>query len=317
MYRFIVPLDGSTFAEQALPFAVSIARRAGAMLQIVQAHVPLASLYSGSDLAADMTLDSTIRDNETAYLDSVVKRLAEIVPVRVSRTLLGSPIAEAIHDYVVAAGADLVVMATHGRGSLSRFWLGSIADKLVRCLPVPILLVRPQEQPPDFALDHVFRHILVPLDGSELAEQALGPAVAMGSLMGADYLLVRVVDPIQSAGRDAQGFLVSGLAPEGFQRLRDEAVAYLERTAERLRARSLQVFTRVLISSQAAEAILHEADTTPIDLIALETHGRGGLARLLLGSVADKVVRGAPTPVLVHRPQATIAADSLPGSDPR
>ena len=195
-------------------------------------------------------------------------------------------------------------MATHGRGSMSRFWLGSVADKLVRSLPLPILLVLPQEQASDLALDRVLQHILVPLDGSELAEQALGPAVALGSLMVADYVLVRVVDPLEPAGRDAQGFLISGLAPEGLQRLQEEAAAYLERTAEHLRARSLQVFTRVLINSQAAEAILQEAGTPPIDLIALETHGRGGLARLLLGSVADKVVRGTPTPVLVHRPQA-------------
>jgi nucleotide-binding universal stress UspA family protein len=318
MYRrLIVLLDGSTFAEHALPFAASIARRAGAMLQIIQAHVPLASLYSGGELVADLTLDSTIRENETAYLDGVVKRLSEIVPVPVSRALLDGPIAEAIHEYAVAAAADLVVMATHGRGALSRFWLGSVADKLVRCLPMPILLVRPQEQASDLGLDHVFQHILVPLDGSELAEHALGPAVALGSLMGADYLLVRVVDTLQPAGRDAQGFLISGLAPEGLEHLREEAVAYLERTAERLRARSLQVFTRVLVSSQAAQAILQEAGTPPIDLIALETHGRGGLARLLLGSVADKVVRGAQTPVLVHHPLAKITAQTFPGPDPR
>ena len=94
MFRgLIVPLDGSTFAEHALPYAASIARRAGAMLQIILVHVPLASRYSGSELVADLTLDSTIRENETAYLDRVVKRLTEIVPVHINRTLLDSPIA--------------------------------------------------------------------------------------------------------------------------------------------------------------------------------------------------------------------------------
>jgi nucleotide-binding universal stress UspA family protein len=239
------------------------------------------------------------------YLDGVVKRLTEIVPVPVSRALVEGPVAEALHDHAASATADLVLMATHGRGSLSRLWLGSVADKLVRCLPMPMLLIRPQEQAPDFTLDRAFQHILVPLDGSELAEQALGPAVALGSLMGADYLLVRVVDPLEPAGRDAQGFMISGLAPEGLLRLKHEAEAYLERMAENLRARSLRASTRVLVSSQAALAILEQAAIPPNDLIAMETHGRGGLTRLLLGSVADKIIRGSLTPVLVHRPLTT------------
>ena len=121
MYRsIIVPLDGSPFAEHALPFATSIARRAGAAVQIIQAHMPVA-LYSGSELGAALTLDGTMRENETAYLDSVLKRLEETVPVQVSRTLVDGPAAGAIHDQALAAGADLVVMATHGRSGFGRW----------------------------------------------------------------------------------------------------------------------------------------------------------------------------------------------------
>jgi nucleotide-binding universal stress UspA family protein len=305
MYRsLMVPVDGSPFAEHALSFAASIARRAGATLQVVQAHVPVASLYSGSELVADLTLDATIRENEAAYLDGVARRLTETVRIRVSRAVVDGPAAEALHEQALAAAADLVVMATHGRGGLSRFWLGSVADQLIRRLPMPTLLVRPQAEAPDLARDHVLQHILVPLDGSDLAEQALGPAVDLGTLMQADYLLVRVVDPLQSAGLDAAGLPISGLVPEGRQRLQEEAAAYLERTAHRLRERSLRVRTRVIVSCQAAEAILDQAATSSTDLIALGTHGRGGLSRLLLGSVADKVIRGAVTPVLVYRPLA-------------
>jgi nucleotide-binding universal stress UspA family protein len=306
MYRnILIPLDGSAFAEHALPFAVSIARRAGATLQIVQVHVPIAPLYSGRELVADFTLDYIIRENETAYLDRVVKQLAEINPVRVNRALVDGSAADAIHEQALAAAVDLVVMATHGRGGLSRFWLGSVADSLVRRLPIPILLVRPQEEAPDLARDQVLKQILIPLDGSEFAEQVLEPAVALGTLMEAEYRLIQVIDPLQIAGHDADGFPISGLAQEGIQHLQRKATAYLEQIAERLRARSLRVVTRAIVSCQAAEAILDQAGALSTNLIALETHGRGGLPRLLLGSVADKVVRGALTPVLLHRPLTT------------
>ena len=126
--------------------------------------------------------------------------------------------------------------------------------------------------------------------------------MVLGAMFQADFQLVRVVDPLQSAGRDADGFLISGLAPEGLKRLQEEAEVYLEKVADRFRSRSLQVVTRLLVSSQTATAILEQASSTPTDVIALETHGHGGLTRFFLGSVSDKVLRGATIPVLVHRP---------------
>jgi nucleotide-binding universal stress UspA family protein len=297
MYRcLLVPLDGSAFAEHALPFAASVARRAGATLQVVQAHVPVASLYSGSELVADFTLDATIRESEVAYLDGVAKRLMEKIPVRASRTLVDGPIANAIHEQALAAGADLVVMATHGRGPLSRFWLGSVADTLIRRLPMPILLVRPQEETPNLTAEFTLHRILIPLDGSDLAEQILGPATELGSLTQAEYTLLRVVEPFVPPPHQLPGPL--------FDQLAREAQTYVDSVADRLRRRSMRVETRVVINRFAAAAILEEARVHATDLIALETHGRGGLARVLLGSAADKVVRGALTPVLVHRPLA-------------
>ncbi len=297
MYRsLMVPLDGSPFAEHALPFAASIARRTGAALQIVQAHVPVASLYSGSELVADLTLDSTIRENETAYLDGVAKRLTEAVPVRVSRTLVDGMVADALHEQALAAAADLVVMATHGRGPFSRFWLGSVADALVRRLPMPILLVRPRDETPNLAAEIPVRRVLIPLDGSDLAEQILRPATELGSLTQAEYTLLRVVEPFLPPPHQLPGPL--------FDQLAREAQTYLDGVAGRLREQSLRVETRVVINRFAAAAILEEARVHTADLIALGTHGRGGLARLLLGSVADKVIRGAVTPVFVYRPLA-------------
>src|SRR5262249_19392216 len=133
--------------------------------------------------------------------------------------------------------ADLVIMTTHGRGVLGRFWLGSVADNLIRELPVPLLLVRPRETAP--ALEEVpdLRRILVPLDGSPLAETILEPAVALGSLLEAEYLLVRVIPPLEPlaypVGAQAAGGLEAALAhlETMHKQSRQQAEEYLEGVA--------------------------------------------------------------------------------------
>ncbi|HXG08223.1 MAG TPA: universal stress protein [Gemmataceae bacterium] len=303
MYRsLLVPLDGSTFGEQALPLALSIAHRAKAVLRLAHVHVPLAAMYVEGVPFLDNDLESEAKEHERAYLDAVVKRLASDPAVSLTSTLLEGPIANALLEYAAAVGVDLLIMTTHGRGPLSRFWLGSVADQLVRQAPMPILLVRPREGSPELPGGPCFRHILIPLDGSPLAEQAIEPAVALGSLFEVGYTLLRVVNPLQTVGHDPAGFAISGFDPLVQKRLQVEAEDYLERIAERLRPRATRVLTRVIVGAQPAAAILDAAREQGADLIALATHGRGGLRRLLLGSIADKVLRGATTPVLVRRP---------------
>jgi nucleotide-binding universal stress UspA family protein len=292
--KILVPLDGSDFAEQALPLATSIARQSGAALQLVRAHSPVAMLSTESEFVVDQRLDAKIQENETAYLDEVVNKLRRIVPIEIDHVLVNSFAADALYEQAIAASADLVVMATHGRNGFSRFWLGSVADALIRRLPMPILLIRPQEEKPDLTAEIILRRILIPLDGSALAEQILSPAIEFGSLARVEYTLVRVVEPIMLPTEEFNEPLVD--------QLEHRAQLYLDRVAEKLRDRSLIVKTRILVNRPAAVAILEEAHVIKAGLVALATHGRGGLGRLLLGSVADKVVRGAQVPVLLHRP---------------
>jgi nucleotide-binding universal stress UspA family protein len=310
MYRSVlVPLDGSGFGEQALPLALTIACRAGATLELVHVHSPLPAVYADSPVVFDDSLDLHLKRHQQDYLDGIVKRLASVSSVPVRSVLLEGEIGATLRATAESTGVDLVVMTTHGRGPLGRFWLGSVADILVRELSMPLLFVRPGEAAADFAKEVVLQHVLLPLDGTVLAEQMLEPAVALGSLMDADYTLLRVIKPILLVDYSPVGVAV---APEVYslslsvekvqQQLHQEATDYLERVAERLRARSLRVQTRVAVEQQPAVAILHQAVAPAIDVVALETHGRRGLARLLLGSVADKVLRGASVPVLVHRP---------------
>jgi nucleotide-binding universal stress UspA family protein len=237
----------------------------------------------------------------------VVERLAGLAPVRVTSALRDGPVAEALCAEAATAAADLVVMATHGRGPWSRFWLGSVADQLLRRLTVPVLLVRPREGGPDRAGEPVLRRVLIPLDGSDAAEQALRPATELGGLMQAEYTLLGAVEPFIVPDRRLGGNAVAGWNPELAQAAAAGAAAYLEHMAGRLRARGLGVQVRVVVNRPAAAAILEEARAGVSDLIALATRGRGGSARLLLGSVADKVIRGGDGAVLVVPPGAARA----------
>jgi nucleotide-binding universal stress UspA family protein len=313
MYRSIlVPLDGSVFAEHALPLALGIARRSGAKLVIARVHV--APFSPIEDLGG--LVDRAARDEEQAYLKAVVKQLTDETAAYVQCALLEIPVADSLCEYAKSAGADLIVMTTHRRGPLARAWLGSVADELVRKAPIPILLARPQEAKP--VLDHfpVFRRVLVPLDGSSFAEQAVDSAVALGSLTEAEFILVRVIEPMVRGG-DMEAVMTYPSDPGVVRRLElfhDEekasASAYLEKVAQRLKSRGHRAETRVVVSEQAAVALLDATKQAKADLIALSTHGRRGLSRLFLGSVADKVLRGTSLPILIHRPAAAQVGQS-------
>jgi len=311
MYESIlIPLDGSMFGEHALPSAASIARRAGARLTLAYVHEPAAALYGEGAVILSNEVDEHARQQKQAYLERVLARFGNAAPKQVASLLLEGVVVEALRDQIAQAKADLVVMTTHGRGPLGRFWLGSVADKLLRQLSIPLLLVHPGQTASDLKSDPVFKHILIPLDGSDLAEQILTPATALGQLMGAQYTLLRVVKPVHPALPYTEGLSIAQMAGEILDRieklqseLRIEAQRYLTGLAEKLRARSIRVQTRIAFEEHAAAAILHEATSCGADLIAMETHGRGGLSRLFLGSVADKVLRGSTLPVLLQHPR--------------
>jgi nucleotide-binding universal stress UspA family protein len=306
----LVPLDGSPFGEHALPLALAIARRAKIPIHLIHVHVPLAPMFAEGALGVESTVDPRIREVEKAYLDTAVKRAA-VAGCQVRSALVDGPPADAIREQAQFTGSDLIVMTTHGRGPMSRFWLGSVADQLVRRSPVPILLVHPTDGVPDVVSDDAaLPHILIPLDGSKLAEQILEPAICLGRLMNSDYTLLRVVE-LNSASYVFDPALY-GAPPMDTRRMdleEQETKIYLDRVAARLRQQSLHVQTHVLTCQSPALAILEDASTGGVKLIALQTHGRRGLARILLGSVADKVIRGARVPVLVFRPKNDVTGE--------
>ncbi len=305
MYRSIlVPLDGSAFAEAAIPLALSIANHAGANLELVRVHELYALHEPHASWAPYISSEETAYwEQEQAYLAESVKRLRTTATASVTATLLDGSVEEAVLKRAQSKPVDLIVMAVHGRGPLGCFFEGSVAEGLVRHGPAPVLLVRPQESPHEPGREPSLKRLLIPLDGSDLAEQILEPAIALGSVMDAEYILIRAVEP--TLPFDGFAVMADPIAIEhGKEDRAAVAQVYLDRLAERLRATGLQVQTQVVVG-KAATSIVDAARRQDIDLIAVATHGHGGLTRFVLGSVADKVVRSTFTPVLVYRPRAS------------
>ncbi len=297
MYRLImVPLDGSRFAESALPLALSVSRRIGASLHLVTVQEPIASF-------AYDEWENTAEDWSRAYLNDAVGRVRARTRAEVTATLLAGHVTEVLEAEAEERGAGLVVMATHGRGAFSRAWLGSVADGFLHHTSRPVILVRPDEGEglPDLATDVAFARMLIPLDGTELSESVLEHAVSLGTLFGTAFRLVRIVPyPMQFTSpylphtmQMNQQFLTES---------KEAAEAYLEQHAERLRAQGHDVETAVLVVAQPGSGLLDEIADARCDMVAMATHGRAGLTRAILGSTTDKIVRGAHVPVLLYRP---------------
>lgn len=284
----LVPLDGSPLAEHALPFALSIAERSGATVHIVLIHVPEA--YYGYSAAEAQEWDLDAHAQQQAYLDSVKARLGS-TRCAVEFHHLQGLVPETLTHEVAQRAIDLVVMNAHGWGYMSRALLGSVSDYLIRHLDIPILLMHTQGARAELTRAMAFHRILIPLDGSELAETILEPAQALGQLWQAEYHLLRVVATPRGTSAPAS------------EEAQSQAAAYLEAVAARLRQSACNVQTHVVADRHPAAAIVQEATTAACDLIAISTHGRGGVSRLVLGSVTDKVIRSAHTPVLSYRPR--------------
>lgn len=305
----LVPLDGSVTAEHAIHYARRIARLSAAELRLVHVHAPperspLARLPFGPDRVAARTREERQHGADARYLDRLANQVAVgPTPVQVSWVMLEGAIEPTLLRYVERERPDLVVMATRGRGGLERVRVGSVADRLARQAAAPVLLVPPAEHPADAYRERGFGRILVALDGSAFAEEILGPARAIGALVNARYTLLQVVRP---AGRAAARNDERRASPAGEAVGYGRAVAYLSRVADRLRPAGAEVDVDVAEHPDAAEAILARARETDAGMIALTTVGRGGIARMVLGSVADRVIREAAVPVLVINPNLSV-----------
>lgn len=297
MFRSIlVPLDGSAPAEWPLPLAFDAARRAGAVLHLAHVYLPdepwrdfdeLTPYQFEGETATEPEYEREAKQDQQRYLDAVA-RVGRDRGVTVVPTVLdGSGVVDALERHARVVGADLVVMA-----ALS----GHHADALVSRLTAPVLASRPSPdmKPDPAAAPPSIDRILIPLDGSELSEQVLGPAAELGRVWDAHCTLFRAVSP---GGQWAGGS--GGANGDGI----DEARSYLQQVAERISNDWVSVDTVAVEELHVAKAIQWTAGHVGADMIAVATHGRGGLSRMVFGSVAHKVLSDATLPVMLHRPE--------------
>jgi nucleotide-binding universal stress UspA family protein len=279
----LVPLDGSPLAEQALPFAAALARQPNARVLLLRVLEP------GPDPSVPLIHEAAARA-ELEYVAEHLRLDGLDVETLLFSTLHGN-VASVIVETAGQRDANLIVMSSHGRGGPGRWVHGSVAEEVLRTSPIPVLVI-PATCSREWVAGRDLR-ILVPLDGSTLAEQALEPILASLAGIDVELVLLRVV-PAPSA--EAAAYLFEDPAAELAQ-----ARAGLEAVADRLRRRDLQVSVQTSVGS-AAEAITRMAHEQAIDLIAMATHGRSGLARVVLGSVATETLRRASVPLLLYRP---------------
>jgi nucleotide-binding universal stress UspA family protein len=287
MPYIIVPLDGSDLARRAIPVAVALARATGCNLKLVQAAVSPASLDVAN--AVEMIVEGaeeSLREEAAAirrtYGLAVVTRVALAFPDRLILEKAGN------------RDATAIVMSTHGRTGLLRLARGSVAEAVLRRSPVPVYLV-----PAGAGLRSEYpslRHILVPLDGSDLAYSVTAPAANLARKTGAEITLLRVFQTELPEGQPLTDLI-------HHNRLEYQALEYFSPIKAHMRNAGAMVTSQWSLG-QPAEQILATADEVGADLIALATHGRSGLDRVRYGSVAEEVLRHSKHTMMTLGPEA-------------
>lgn len=294
----LVPLDGSEFGECALGTAAVLAKRSGARLELL--HVHQRNLYS-FDL--DLSIEKHERDDERSYLKGVCARLRRETGIEATPTWLEGLPAKEICDRARAVRDPVIVMSTHGRTGLSRSWLGSVADAVVRHSSVPVLTIRPSEGDASrgASMASSVQRLLVPLDGSDAAATILPHATWLAEAMGAEIVLLRVVEPVYApVPAVPMPYTPSPLMQATLETLVQRSALYMtDVTAELRRTHpELVVEYEVEVGDSPSRLIIERAQARNADAVAMATH-RHGLSRLVVHSVADKVLRGGPPLVLL------------------
>ncbi len=292
----LVPLDGSAFAEHALPFAMALAKSCGARIRVLHVHSPLDWASDPIQFQASIGPDFWRKHQQRVYLDGVLQRMAEHGFSRGTTTLRQGQSVAASISAEAHAGADLVVMASHRRGLLGRLWYGGIAASLLRQLSLPLVIVPGRKSPPDLTMPPHLERILIPLDGSASAEQALEPAFALGEALHAQCTLLRVIThTIDYSLWCGDARLRHTLA----EKQHFEACDYLRQLSRRWGSRNHGVQRNVVLEEYSVvDAVLRHVEQKKYDLIALAVRNRKGIAGQFRRSVADRVLQGASGPVL-------------------
>lgn len=298
--KLIVPLDGSPFAEHALATAALLAKASGAEIELITAHFPpMFAVDRGT------TSDDLLRQGEHDYLARIGAAFRSETDLTVRSAVRDGVPADAICEYADWFADALIVMTTHGRTGFNRAWIGSVADAIVKHSRHAVLMVRSTETPAPWTPSSTatLGRVLVPLDGTTFAEEALAHGSHIATLVGSELELLRVVEL-------SHPFVVPFTAPpyagvplvptEAVDSMVESGTSYVAKVATRERNAhpEITVVTDLVVAESPARAIVDVANKHGVDLIAMATHGRG-VSRLVRPSVADKVLRGAAGAVLL------------------
>jgi nucleotide-binding universal stress UspA family protein len=293
-HKILVPLDGSALAERALQPALALAQQTNATLILLQVPVLEATVVpapAGYGLLLPEQSIEIVRSQSYNYLQTIARSWA-YPGVNLSIKVAEGDEAGGIVDTAANEGIDLIVMSTHGRTGLSRWVLGSITERVLHSAPCPVLVIRSADP---------LTHVLITLDGSELAEVALRPGLELARRLGSKITLLHVL-PDMAYDPDEVNYLErmeQGLRDQ-LHKVVADSEGYLDELA-REQPFNLPIRTALCIGTPA-ESILEYADLHHANLIVMATHGRTGLRRWLYGSVTEKVLRGTNCSMLVVRP---------------
>jgi nucleotide-binding universal stress UspA family protein len=284
LQEILVPLDGSREAESVIPYLRDLAPRFGSRVHILGVGIGRKT----------RRVNRLLED----YINRIARGLQSDNIKAESVTRYGMA-ADKILDFTTENEIDLIIMATHGRSGITRWWMGSVAEKVISEATAPVLLIRskrPRKTGTTGKLN-LLHKILAPLDGSDIGEAALPYAETLAINSGALISLLQVVSPPGTV----EASLLGGPDWRKFVKaMRDAGEEYLRNIAERLSAKGIK-YTYDVVTGDPADNIVEYADDKGVSLIAMSTHGRTGLTRWVLGSIADKVLHGARIPVLLVR----------------
>jgi nucleotide-binding universal stress UspA family protein len=286
--KILVPLDGSDLAELALPYAEELATAFSSEVILLHVSEPAESQY---------------RHMHQLYIEEVAgqmrnraKRVKKVSPL----VLSGKP-AEEIIGYAEKNDVSLIVITSHGRSGITAWATGSIANKVLHAIEVPLLLIRTTTPLRKVPQQRLLARILLPLDGSAAGEAAVSYVGELMSRLESEVILFGVA----AAGQHIRS--VGGLdyilyPEEELAVLKTEAGEYLNKVYRRLKRRKGKVRVELKVgdkSGDIAREIIKFAEEKVVSLIAISSHGHSGIARWVFGSIANRVVQASKTPVLV------------------
>ena len=286
MKRILVPLDGSELSEKVLAHIEILAKRADVETTLLRA-VPF---FWPSEFKHVREMGDKMDKEASDYLFAINAQLGE-KGIKAEVCVDEGNVPEVICDFAREKSVDLIAMSTHGRGGVKRWALGSVANKVIQAAPVPVLLYRSTGS--KVTSSH-YKNVLIPVDGSHFSENIFPQARYLVELFKAKVWFLYVINPYLM-----ESFTSLSIIKKDMKFIKD--TQYYFPTLEKRLKKAKANYELVIKKGDPSETICKFAEKNEINLIAMSTHGHGGITRWALGSVADKVVRSSPKPVLLIR----------------